>query len=94
MQTLPQNLNKNIQEIEIVQELCELVGITYSKSKESSFSDKIPAYFLNMMTRFADNLEIGETLLNPKYFGHRIARTVLIEVQNYLYKEIGQKKLI
>ncbi len=75
LQTLPQIFNKNIQEIKIVRELCELVGLVYSNSKEPSF----PSFYLDMiMTKLANNLEIGEIFLS-NVSDHRIAPSVIIK---------------
>lgn len=88
VQTLAQKFSKNHQEIEVVQELCKLVGLVYPESREPSFNHLIPAYYLDMAmlkkTKTNDNLknlEIGEISLNPECSDHRIARIVVIKNQ-------------
>lgn len=87
VQILAQKLSKNRQEIAVVQELCQLVGLVYPESREPSFNHLIPAYYLDMaMTRLVDKLEIGEIPLNSKCSDHRTARIVVIHGTEIEYR--------
>lgn len=84
LQTSAQEFNKNLGEMKIIQnfvnKLCELTGLIYPESKESSFNVKLPSFYLDIiMAREGDNLKIKEILLKPNYSDRRFARSVEIE---------------